>query len=138
MQTRLGAELPLVSGNRVQLRQVFLNLCVNAAEAMDSMIDRDRKLTVISEMQNPGRILITVEDSGPGMEPKNIERIFEPFYTTKPDGMGMGLSIFRSIIEEHGGCLLATPGRFSGLAMHCLPVLRVKCKKAGPKRRSSS
>jgi signal transduction histidine kinase len=107
----------------VQLQQVFLNLCVNAVDAMDSMTDRDRKLAVISERQNPSGVLITVEDSGPGIEPKNVERIFEPFYTTKPGGMGMGLSICRSIIEEHGGRLIATPGRFCGLAMRIsLPI----------------
>jgi C4-dicarboxylate-specific signal transduction histidine kinase len=107
VQTRLGADLPLVRGNRVQLQQVFLNLCVNAADAMDSMTDSSRRLTVMSERQNPGGVLITVEDSGPGIEPKNAERIFEPFYTTKPGGMGMGLSICRSIIEEHGGALIS-------------------------------
>jgi C4-dicarboxylate-specific signal transduction histidine kinase len=125
LQTRLGADLPLVRGNRVQLQQVFLNLCVNAADAMDSMIDRDRKLTVMSERQNSSGVLITVEDSRPGIEPKNTERIFEPFYTTKPSGMGMGLSICRSIIEEHEGRLLATPGRFCGLAMQIFMPITV-------------
>ena len=116
VQTRLGTGLPTVMANRVQLQQVILNLCVNAADAMDSVTDRDRVLKVMSERQSSG-VSITVEDSGVGVEPKNIERIFEPFYTTKSDGMGMGLSICRSIIEEHGGRLFATPGRLCGLAI---------------------
>jgi C4-dicarboxylate-specific signal transduction histidine kinase len=102
--------------DRVQLQQVILNLCVNAADAMDAVTNRDRVLKVMSERQSSG-VSITVEDSGAGVEPKNIERIFEPFYTTKSDGMGMGLSICRSIIEEHGGCLSATSGRLYGLAL---------------------
>jgi signal transduction histidine kinase len=102
----------------VQLQQVILNLLVNAAEAMDSTTDRDRVLRVTSDLRERSGILITVEDSGPGMEPKNIERIFEPFYTTKPGGMGMGLAICRSIIEAHEGRLSAVPGRaWGGLAI---------------------
>ena len=116
VRSRLGTGLPTVMANRVQLQQVILNLCVNAADAMDSVNDRDRVLKVMSERQSSG-VSITVEDSGAGVEPKNIERIFEPFYTTKSDGMGMGLSICRSIIEEHGGRLVATPGRLCGLAI---------------------
>ena len=116
VQTRLGTGLPAIMANRVQLQQVILNLCVNAADAMDSVTDHDRVLKVMSERKSPG-VLITVEDSGVGVEPKNIERIFEPFYTTKSDGMGMGLSICRSIIEEHGGRLFATPGCMCGLAI---------------------
>jgi C4-dicarboxylate-specific signal transduction histidine kinase len=117
VKTDLGASLPFVLANRVQLQQVILNLLVNAAEAMDSVTNRDRLLKVASERQTPSDVLITVEDSGPGMEPEKIKRIFEPFYTTKPDGMGMGLSICRSIVESHGGRLFATPRRDWGLAM---------------------
>ena len=116
VQTRLDTGLPLIMANRVQLQQVILNLCVNAADAMDSVTDRDRVLKVMSEQKSPD-VLITVEDSGVGVDPKNIERIFEPFFTTKTDGMGMGLSICRSIIEEHGGRLFATPGCMCGLAI---------------------
>ena len=82
VQTRLDTGLPLIMANRVQLQQVILNLCVNAADAMDSVTDRDRVLKVMSEQKSPG-VLITVEDSGVGVEPKNIERIFEPFFTTE-------------------------------------------------------
>jgi signal transduction histidine kinase len=85
---------------------------------MDSTTGRDRVLTVTSDQQQPSNVLITVEDSGPGMEPKDIERIFEPFYTTKPNGMGMGLAICRSIIQSHDGRLFATPSRLGGLALH--------------------
>jgi C4-dicarboxylate-specific signal transduction histidine kinase len=118
VETRLRAGLPEIVANRVQLQQVILNLLVNAAEAMDSTSDRDRVLRVTSDQQDhPSGIVITVEDSGPCVEPKNIKRMFEPFYTTKPEGMGMGLAICRSIIEAHEGRLSAAPGRLGGLAM---------------------
>jgi C4-dicarboxylate-specific signal transduction histidine kinase len=117
VECRLGSRLPEVVANRVQIQQVILNLLVNAADAMDSVTDRERVLKVTSERQEPLGVLITVEDSGPGVEPKNVERIFEPFYTTKSKGMGMGLSICRSIVESCDGRLIATPGRSCGLAM---------------------
>ena len=117
VETRLRADLSEIVANRVQLQQVILNLVVNAAEAMDFRTDRDRVLRVTSEQQDQSGIQITVEDSGPGMEPKNVELIFAPFYTTKPGGMGMGLAICRSIIEAHGGRLSAAPGSLGGLAM---------------------
>jgi signal transduction histidine kinase len=117
VKASLRSGLREVVANRVQLQQVILNLLVNAADAMDSVTDRDRVLKVTSEKQKPSGVLITVEDSGLGVEPKDIERIFEPFYTTKTEGMGMGLSICRSIIESHGGRLIATPCHSCGLAM---------------------
>jgi signal transduction histidine kinase len=109
--------LPQVLGNRVQLQQVILNLAMNGAEAMQSVTERDRVLQVTSAKHDPAGVLITVEDSGAGIDPKTIERIFEPFYTTKSHGMGMGLSICRSIIEAHGGRLSALPGHPYGLAV---------------------
>jgi signal transduction histidine kinase len=118
VETRLGAGLPEIVANRVQLQQVILNLIANAIEVMASTSDHDHVLRVTSDKQEPSGVLITVEDSGPGIEPENIERIFKPFYTTKPEGMGMGLAICRSIVESHGGRLFATPGRSRGLALH--------------------
>ena len=117
VETRLSADLPEIMGNRVQLQQVILNLLVNAVDAMDSMTDRDRMLKITANRQEHSGVLITVEDSGPGIAPENIERIFEPFYTTKAQGMGMGLTICRSIVEAHGGSLVADPSRLGGLAM---------------------
>jgi signal transduction histidine kinase len=118
IQTRLHAGIPEIEANRVQLQQVILNLLVNAAEAMDSVTDRARILKITLNRKEPSDIVITVEDSGPSLEPKDIERIFEPFYTTKPAGMGLGLAICRSIVEAHGGRMFATPGRWYGLAVH--------------------
>jgi C4-dicarboxylate-specific signal transduction histidine kinase len=116
VETRLRAGLPVIAANRVQLQQVILNLLINAAEAMDTTTDRDRILRVTSDKQELSSISITVEDSGPGMTLNDIERIFTPFYTTKPEGMGMGLAICQSIIEAHGGHLSAALGRLGGLA----------------------
>jgi signal transduction histidine kinase len=115
--TRLSADLPEIMGNRVQLQQVILNLLVNAVDAMDSVADSDRMLKITANRQEPSGVLITVEDSGPGIASENIKRIFEPFYTTKPQGMGMGLTICRSIVEAHGGSLVAAPSLLGGLAM---------------------
>jgi signal transduction histidine kinase len=107
VETRLSTGLPEIMGNRVQLQQVILNLIGNAIDAMDSMTDGDRLLQIMANRQEPAGVLIAVEDSGPGIAPENIGRIFEPFYTTKPQGMGMGLTICRAIVESHGACLVA-------------------------------
>jgi PAS domain S-box-containing protein len=107
VQTELAEGLPEVLVNRVQLQQVMLNLLVNAVEAMGTMTDRARSLRVKSEIQQPHDVLITVQDSGPGIDRKNLDRIFRPFFTTKENGMGMGLSICQSIIEAHDGHLYA-------------------------------
>jgi C4-dicarboxylate-specific signal transduction histidine kinase len=115
VEARLNADLPEIMGNRVQLQQVILNLLVNAVDAMDSMTDRRLKIT--ANQQEPSGVLITVEDSGPGVAPENIKHIFEPFYSTKPQGMGMGLTICRSIVEAHGGRLVAARSLLGGLAM---------------------
>jgi C4-dicarboxylate-specific signal transduction histidine kinase len=117
MHTNLLMELPSVTADRVQLQQVILNLIMNAIEAMESVTDRPRTLQVATGTHNPASILITVEDCGTGVDPKNVERMFEPFYTTKSHGMGMGLSICRSIIEAHGGRLSASPCYPNGLAL---------------------
>ena len=103
---------------------MLLNLVTNAIEAMDSVTDHTRLLGLTSVVirESPG-FLLTVEDFGPGIHPKDIDQIFEPFYTTKSQGMGMGLSICRSIVEAHGGRLIAEPGRLHGLVLRVsLPI----------------
>ena len=103
VQTQLADDLPLVQGIRVSLQQVILNLVINAIEAMSSISDRPRELLIKTARTESGSISVAVQDSGPGIDPANADRAFEAFYTTKPDGMGMGLSICRSIVEAHGG-----------------------------------
>jgi PAS domain S-box-containing protein len=110
VQTELAKKLPKVLANRVQLQQVVLNLLMNALEAMVSVTDRTRVLRVKSEMRGPPDVVITVQDSGLGIDQQNVDRIFHPFFTTKPKGTGMGLSICQSIIEAHNGRLWASPG----------------------------
>jgi len=105
VQTELSPELSRVLADRIQLQQVVANLVTNAMDAMESVDDRARTLRVKSAIREPDGVLITVEDSGPGIDPENVDRIFHPFFTTKIMGMGMGLSICRSIIEAHKGCL---------------------------------
>jgi C4-dicarboxylate-specific signal transduction histidine kinase len=107
VQTELADGLPLIQGDRVQLQQVILNLIVNAIEAMSGVRDGARKLLITSGKMEPADVLVAVRDSGPGFAQSTFERLFEPFYTTKPKGLGLGLSICRSIIELHGGRLWA-------------------------------
>jgi PAS domain S-box-containing protein len=106
VQIRLAEGLCPVQGDRVQLQQVFLNLILNAVEAMGSVQAGARELSISTEQQHTG-VVVAVRDSGPGIDPHHLERVFEAFYTTKSKGMGMGLSICRSIIEAHGGRLWA-------------------------------
>ena len=106
VQTRLADGSFSVQGDGVQLQQVILNLILNAVEAMGSVEAGVRELSISTEQDHRG-ILVTVRDSGPGIEPTHLERVFKPFYTTKSSGLGMGLSICRSIIEGHGGRLWA-------------------------------
>lgn len=104
----LKPELPSVFGDRVQLQQVILNLIMNGIEAMEGVTQRSRELLVKSETRDCGQVLVSVRDSGMGLDTQQLEHIFEAFFTTKPEGVGMGLSISRTIIEAHGGRLWAT------------------------------
>jgi signal transduction histidine kinase len=109
LRAELADDLPPVAGDRVQLQQVILNLLLNAAEAMSSVDDRPRQLVIRTERDKGDRVRVSVQDAGVGLEPQGVERLFEPFYTTKSGGMGIGLSVSRSIIESHQGRLWATP-----------------------------
>jgi C4-dicarboxylate-specific signal transduction histidine kinase len=103
----LTPDLPAVLGDKIQLQQVVLNLMINGIEAMSSVTDRQRRMLIRSRAQDAGQILVSVEDSGIGVSPQVMARLFEPFFTTRSQGMGMGLPISRSIIEAHGGRLWA-------------------------------
>lgn len=107
MRTRLTEGLPAAYGDRVQVQQVVLNLALNAVEAMASVGARTRLLLISTEQNRADEVLVTFRDSGPGIEPNHLERVFEAFYTTKSNGVGMGLSICRSIIRAQGGRLWA-------------------------------
>jgi signal transduction histidine kinase len=109
LRTELAADLPFVLGDRVQLQQVLLNLILNGVEAMSSVADGPRELLVYSRLHESKQVLVGVQDFGVGIEPENLKKIFDPFYTTKSQGMGMGLAISRSIVENHGGKLWASP-----------------------------
>jgi signal transduction histidine kinase len=113
-----------VSGDRVQLQQVVLNLVMNAIEAMSTVGGRPREL-VVRTGNIEDQVEVTVEDSGPGLDPNGMEKMFDPFYTTKASGMGMGLSICRSIVQSHGGRLWATAKDTPGTRFHfALPMYR--------------
>jgi len=106
--TQLAGELPRIQCDRVQLQQVMLNLIVNAIQSMSGVEDGNRELQISTVSIEPEGVCVAVRDTGHGLRPESLPCLFEPFYTTKPDGMGMGLSICRSIIEAHGGRLWAT------------------------------
>ena len=123
LQSRLADALPLVSADRVQLQQVMINLIINAIEAMAGAGDGPRELTILSGIDDANDAVVEVQDSGPGLDPEKLDRLFQSFYTTKPDGIGMGLAISRSIAEAHGGRLSAAPNNPRGaLFRFTLPV----------------
>ena len=125
--TELSAELPQVSANQVQLRQVMVNLIMNAVDAMSAVTNRARVLRIKTEERKLDGVLITVEDSGVGIDPQNLDRIFDTFFTTKPQGMGMGLSICRSIIESHDGRLSVAAAQPHGSIFHVsLPTSTIR------------
>ena len=124
LQTRLSEGLFPVHCDRVQLQQVVLNLILNAAEAMGSLEAEPRDLLISTEQHHTG-VLVAVHDSGPGIHPDHFERVFNSFYTTKPGGTGMGLSICRSIIDAHGGRLWAEANEPRGVIFQfTLPVVQ--------------
>jgi len=108
LRPELADDLPLVTGDRVQLQQVILNLLRNGSDAMSTVEDRPRQLVIRTERDDGDRVRLTVQDAGIGFDPQAADRLFDPFYTTKGDGMGIGLSVSRSIIERHHGRLWAT------------------------------
>jgi signal transduction histidine kinase len=108
VETHLAEPVPLVLADRIQLQQVLLNLVINAIEAMSGVDDGPRQLVVQSDPDTAPGVLVTVRDSGPGLDPQRLDRLFDAFYTTKPHGLGLGLAISRRIIEAHGGRLWAS------------------------------
>ena len=133
IRTRFADDLSSVSGDRVQLQQVLLNLVMNAMEAMTSV--GERQLAITTRNIDQDQVQVTVEDSGTGLDPNTMGRIFEAFYTTKTGGMGMGLSISRSIVQNHGGRLWATANEGAGTSFHfTLPKYQGEESNAGAAR----
>ena len=116
---QLSEGLPPVLGDRVQLQQVMLNLIMNAIEALSEVSEGSRELLISTSEVDSGGVFVAVSDSGPGLAPASVARLFEAFYTTKASGLGIGLSICRSIVEAHGGRLWATANDPQG-AMFCM------------------
>src|SRR5262249_49616888 len=109
VETDFAEDLRPIRGDRSQLERVVANLIANGVEAMSSVQDRQRKLRISTQPNNRGAVLVAVEDSGTALDPADLDRIFDPCFTTKREGTGLGLSVCRSIVEAHGGHLWATP-----------------------------
>jgi signal transduction histidine kinase len=121
--SRLADKMPRVTADSLQLQQVVLNLLVNAVEAMDGVADRPRELTIASAADEEDQALVEVRDTGVGLAGTNADRLFQSFYTTRAEGMGMGLAISRSIIAAHGGQLSAAPNEPHGAVFRLtLPI----------------
>jgi PAS domain S-box-containing protein len=132
VRTQFAHDLSPVSGDRVQLQQVLLNLIMNAIEAMSGVEERPRELIITTQNIETEQVQVSVQDSGPGLDPNTAARIFEPFYTTRASGMGMGLSICRSIIQNHRGRLWASANSGPGASFHfSLPKCHEKGAHAG-------
>jgi two-component system sensor kinase FixL len=116
----VAPDLPPVLVDRVQLQQVLLNLIINACEAMTSTAAPDRRLTLIANADARNNVLVSIRDCGTGIPPALLERLFEPFVTTKPEGLGLGLSISRTIVAAHGGRLWAENNADRGATVYCL------------------
>jgi signal transduction histidine kinase len=123
LRMELAPALPTILGDRVQLQQVIINLVMNGIEAMQSVADRPRELLIRSRQEEKQLVLESVTDCGVGISAENADRLFNAFFTTKSSGMGMGLSICRSIMEAHGGRLWATANKPHGTTFHfTIPV----------------
>ena len=118
VQTQFSESLPAVTGDRTQLQQVILNLVLNAIQAMSESGMALRELQIGTEANGSDGVLISIRDSGPGIRPQSLDRLFDPFYTTKSAGMGMGLAICRSIVEGHDGRIWATSNGQQGAAFN--------------------
>ena len=130
---QLAKGLPPILGDTVQLQQVILNLNMNAIEAMSEVGEGSRELSISTSLAESGSVLVTIGDTGPGLPQAGPERIFEAFYTTKASGLGMGLSICRSIVEAHGGRLWATPNKPHGAVFYLmLPSKEKSLEKPEP------
>lgn len=140
VRTHLAEGLPLIRVDRVQLQQVVLNLIINAVEAMSAVREEPRELLISTDRDALNGVLVSLRDSGPGLDPASLEHVFDPFYTTKPSGMGMGLSICRSIVEAHGGRIWAGANETRGAVFQfSLPLEREETSSteyAGQCRRS--
>jgi PAS domain S-box-containing protein len=130
LQTGLAPGLPRVDGDRTQLQQVILNLILNAIEAMGGIDEGARELRINTERAAAGGVLVTVRDSGPGLDPEDVEQVFTAFYTTKPKGMGMGLAICRSMVEAHGGRMWASENEPRGAVFQF--TLPLQCDESIP------
>jgi C4-dicarboxylate-specific signal transduction histidine kinase len=128
-RTELSEGLPLVTGDRVQLQQVILNLLRNGSDAMSAVDDRPRELLFRTELEQGARVCVSVRDAGVGFELQSLERLFQTFYSTKDDGMGIGLAVSRSIIENHHGRLWATPNDGPGATFS----FSIPCDVDGPR-----
>jgi C4-dicarboxylate-specific signal transduction histidine kinase len=128
LRSELADGLPLVTGDRVQLQQVILNLLLNASDAMSGVDDRPRELLLRTALDEGDCVRLAVQDAGVGFDPNGVERLFEAFYTTKSEGMGIGLSVSRSIIDRHNGRLWATPNDGPGATFS----FSVPIRRAGP------
>ena len=117
VRAELAADLSPVLGDRVQLQQVVLNLVMNGVEAMSGVEERPRELIIRTQNDDADQVRVAIQDSGIGLDPQSMERIFDAFYTTKRGGMGMGLSISRSIIQNHGGKLWAVANEGPGMSV---------------------
>jgi signal transduction histidine kinase len=126
LRTELAPVLPVVLADRVQMQQVIINLVINGIEAMEAVTDRPRQLVIRSCQDEADQVSIAVKDSGVGIAAENADRLFGAFVTTKSNGMGMGLSICRSIIQAHGGCIWIEPNLTEGAAFRfTLPLHQV-------------